>query len=69
MPANVSTNGDQKRVLRIAGVSGGVFDRFRAMQDLAKDPSIHGEQSYMRDISRELTDFQCYSATGSRKSV
>ncbi|KAJ4366146.1 hypothetical protein N0V83_007781 [Neocucurbitaria cava] len=29
------------RVLRIAGVSGGVFDRFRSIQDLAKDPSIH----------------------------
>jgi hypothetical protein len=40
----MSTNGEQKKVLRIAGVSGGVFDRFRAMQALAKDPSIHGKQ-------------------------
>jgi hypothetical protein len=50
--ANTQSNGNQKRVLRIAGVSGGVFDRFRAMQDLAKDPSIHGKQSFGEDIYR-----------------
>ncbi|KAF2681422.1 DUF1446-domain-containing protein [Lentithecium fluviatile CBS 122367] len=38
--ANGHTDGEQK-ALRIAAVSGGVFDRFRAMQDLAKDPSIN----------------------------
>ncbi|CAK7245887.1 MAG: hypothetical protein STHCBS139747_007492 [Sporothrix thermara] len=29
-----------KRAIRIAGVSGGVFDRFRAIEDFSKDPSI-----------------------------
>ncbi|ERS95471.1 hypothetical protein HMPREF1624_07987 [Sporothrix schenckii ATCC 58251] len=29
-----------KRSIRIAGVSGGVFDRFRAIEDFAKDPTI-----------------------------
>ncbi|CAK7233746.1 hypothetical protein SCUCBS95973_008700 [Sporothrix curviconia] len=29
-----------KRAVRIAGVSGGVFDRFRAIEDFSKDPSI-----------------------------
>ncbi|KAF2735798.1 DUF1446-domain-containing protein [Polyplosphaeria fusca] len=42
---NTATNGHSsrasERVLKIAGVSGGVFDRFRAIEDLAKDPSIH----------------------------
>jgi hypothetical protein len=46
---DVQTNGHSdrasKRVLRIAGVSGGVFDRFRAMEDLAKDPTIDGEKA------------------------
>ncbi|KAF2646387.1 DUF1446-domain-containing protein [Massarina eburnea CBS 473.64] len=35
------SNGNRKGVLKIAGVSGGVFDRFRAFTDLAKDASIH----------------------------
>lgn len=38
-----STNGEgssKKRAIRIAGASGGVFDRFRSIQDFAKDPSI-----------------------------
>lgn len=39
------TNGPSKRVLKIAGISGGVFDRFRSIQDLAKDPSIDGNSS------------------------
>jgi hypothetical protein len=30
----------QKRAIRIAGASGGVFDRFRSIQDFAKDPTI-----------------------------
>lgn len=29
-----------KRPIRIAGVSGGVFDRFRAIEDFSKDPEI-----------------------------
>ncbi|KAL1890216.1 hypothetical protein Sste5346_008370 [Sporothrix stenoceras] len=29
-----------KRPIRIAGVSGGVFDRFRAIEDFSKDPTI-----------------------------
>ena len=29
-----------KRPIRIAGASGGVFDRFRSVQDFAKDPTI-----------------------------
>ncbi|OAG10691.1 DUF1446-domain-containing protein [Paraphaeosphaeria sporulosa] len=38
----VAESRDRSRsVLRIGGVSGGVFDRFRSIQDLAKDPSIH----------------------------
>ncbi|KAF2827928.1 DUF1446-domain-containing protein [Ophiobolus disseminans] len=41
MSSDVRSNGSTHRVLRIAGVSGGVFDRFRSIQDLAKDPSIH----------------------------
>ena len=31
---------DVKRPIRIAGASGGVFDRFRSIQDFARDPSI-----------------------------
>jgi hypothetical protein len=30
----------QQRAIRIAGASGGVFDRFRSIQDFAKDPTI-----------------------------
>ena len=30
----------KKRPIRIAGASGGVFDRFRSIQDFAKDPSV-----------------------------
>ncbi|KAF2440515.1 DUF1446-domain-containing protein [Karstenula rhodostoma CBS 690.94] len=47
MAPGLQMNGDaefhdrSRNVLRIAGVSGGVFDRFRSIQDLAKDPSIH----------------------------
>ncbi len=33
-------HGSGRRALRIAGASGGVFDRFRSIQDLAADPSI-----------------------------
>lgn len=42
--SNGYVDGATKRILRIAGVSGGVFDRFRAMKDLAKDPTIDGTQ-------------------------
>jgi hypothetical protein len=39
-----TTNGvngaTKKRAVRIAGASGGVFDRFRSIQDFAKDPSV-----------------------------
>lgn len=55
MVAEISTNGhinghanDKKKILRIAGASGGVFDRFRAMQDLARDPSIDGKKARMK---------------------
>ncbi|KAH7139331.1 hypothetical protein B0J11DRAFT_477592 [Dendryphion nanum] len=40
IPTNRYANGDAKRILKIAGVSGGVFDRFRSFQDLAKDSTI-----------------------------
>jgi hypothetical protein len=30
----------QNRAIRIAGASGGVFDRFRSIQDFARDPTI-----------------------------
>jgi hypothetical protein len=35
-------NGDShvKRAMRIGGASGGVFDRFRSIQDFAKDPTL-----------------------------
>lgn len=33
-------NGGNKRPIRIAGASGGVFDRIRAIEDFAKDPDI-----------------------------
>lgn len=48
MALGLQVNGDAEyhnrshRALRIAGVSGGAFDRFRSIQDLAKDPRIHG---------------------------
>jgi hypothetical protein len=42
MQTNGHSNGAAKRAMRIAGVSGGVFDRFRAMEDLSKDASIDG---------------------------
>lgn len=37
-----ATNGKSKgkRAIRIAGASGGVFDRFRSIQDFAKDPTV-----------------------------
>jgi hypothetical protein len=45
--ASIVTNRDEnrqepskKRAIRIAGASGGVFDRFRSIQDFAKDPEI-----------------------------
>jgi hypothetical protein len=41
--ANSGENGkgpSEKRAIRIAGASGGVFDRFRSIQDFAKDPKI-----------------------------
>ncbi|MCJ1298316.1 hypothetical protein MMC08_001105, partial [Hypocenomyce scalaris] len=37
---NGHTEGRSQRPIRIAGASGGVFDRFRAIQDLAKDSDI-----------------------------
>ena len=37
---NGHVNGDVNRPIRIGGASGGVFDRFRAISDFAKDPSI-----------------------------
>jgi hypothetical protein len=43
MPSvSTGTNGSghKKRAIRIGGVSGGVFDRFRSIQDFAKDPTI-----------------------------
>ncbi|KAF2111438.1 hypothetical protein BDV96DRAFT_551859 [Lophiotrema nucula] len=40
VPTPNGVNGTSERVMKIAGVSGGVFDRFRALEDLAKDPSI-----------------------------
>jgi hypothetical protein len=43
---NGRANGSLKKVLKIAGVSGGVFDRFRSFQDLAKDDSIHGKHTF-----------------------
>ena len=33
-------SGQQKRPIRIAGASGGVFDRFRSIEDFAADPEI-----------------------------
>jgi hypothetical protein len=33
-------SGSKKRAIRIGGASGGVFDRFRSIQDFAKDPTI-----------------------------
>lgn len=45
MNQNSDHSNDSRRILKIAGISGGVFDRFRSIQDLAKDPSIHGKQS------------------------
>jgi hypothetical protein len=41
-PLDSTTRGDssKKRAIRIAGASGGVFDRFRSIQDFAKDPTI-----------------------------
>jgi len=43
MPSSsIGTNesGSKKRPIRIGGASGGVFDRFRSIQDFAKDPTI-----------------------------
>lgn len=34
------TNGGHRRPIRIAGASGGVFDRFRAIEDFSNDPEI-----------------------------
>jgi hypothetical protein len=41
-PTTNGTNGfgNEKRAIRIAGASGGVFDRLRSIVDFAKDPTI-----------------------------
>jgi hypothetical protein len=40
-PANQNGHsGERKRPIRVAGASGGVFDRFRALKDLSADPDI-----------------------------
>jgi hypothetical protein len=46
--ADAKHHNGSRGALKIAGISGGVFDRFRSIQDLAKDPSIHGTNHNLR---------------------
>jgi hypothetical protein len=60
------SNGHHKRPIRIAGASGGVFDRFRSIEDFSKDPSIDvifGD--WMSEISMTLRGTQRVDAASS----
>lgn len=68
-----TNGGGIKRAIRIAGASGGVFDRFRAIEDFAKDPDIdlifgdwiseismtfRGSQRAEREVNEEALAFE-----------
>ena len=60
---NWLANGGNKRPIRIAGASGGVFDRFRAIEDFSKDAEIDvifGD--WMSEISMTMRGNQKFEA-------